>query len=96
MCDNNSVNNCIDLLTDLTTALNTISTTTLIDIKGVAAMLDIGESTANRLDTSGKLPLPIRIGKSKKWRINEVRQWLQEGAPSRTKWETLKQQFGFK
>ncbi len=70
--------------------------TELTDIKGIAAMLNIGESTANRLDASGRLPMPVRIGKSKKWRIHEIQKWIQEGAPARTKWEALKQKYDFK
>jgi predicted DNA-binding transcriptional regulator AlpA len=63
----------------------------LTDIKGVAAMLNIAERTTRRLDVEGRLPVAIKIGKSKRWRISELHQWIEAGAPGRQKWEVIKE-----
>lgn len=62
----------------------------LIDAAGVAAMLGIGERTARRLDVEGRLPCPIKLGGSVRWRLSELRKWLDCGCPPRQKWEALK------
>ena len=63
----------------------------LVDIKGVAAMLHLAPRTTRRLDVEGRLPVAIKIGKSKRWRISELQQWIEAGAPGRQKWESLKE-----
>lgn len=45
---------------------------------------------------SGRLgPQPIALGKSKRWRKDEMLAWLSAGAPPRTEWEALKRQSKF-
>ena len=39
------------------------------------------------LNSSGRLPRPIRLGRSIRWRADEIREWLAAGAPSRDRWE---------
>ena len=83
----------LDALSRLTDALERQGATPppeLVDLAGVAAMLGIGERTARRLDTTGRLPRPLKVGKCKRWRIEELRDWLQAGAPPRQRWEQMK------
>lgn len=58
----------------------------LIDVEELAALL--GRSTASlaRDDAAGRLPTPVRIGGSKKWRFEELTAWVAAGCPPRSKW----------
>lgn len=62
----------------------------LIDVGKMAYILGIGERTVRRLDTEGRLPIPVKLGGSIRWRLNEVRQWVRAGCPGRQKWEDIK------
>jgi len=62
----------------------------LTDLSGVAMMLGIAERTARRLDVEGRLPCSVQVGKSKRWRIAELREWILAGAPGRQKWESMR------
>ena len=62
----------------------------LIGADGVAAMLGIGERTARRLDVEGRLPMPVKLGGSVRWRLSELRAWINAGCPSRQRWEAMK------
>jgi len=44
-----------------------------------------------RLHATGKLPKPIRLGKSVRWLVNEINEWLEAGAPDRRTWEAMKE-----
>lgn len=37
-------------------------------------------------DSAGKVPRPIRIGRAKLWRPDELREWVAEGCPERSVW----------
>ncbi len=53
----------------------------LIPAEEVAAMLGVSERTLWRLLSAGKLPEPVRIGRSTRWRAAEVREWIERGCP---------------
>jgi predicted DNA-binding transcriptional regulator AlpA len=40
-----------------------------------------------RLHSAGKLPAPVRIGGSVRWRRDEVLDWIAAGCPDRKTWE---------
>ena len=58
--------------------------------RDAAKLLGIGRTTFYRLHSSGRVPLPVRLGGSVRWYKPELQEWLAEGAPSRAKWEELK------
>ena len=58
----------------------------LVDRDGLAALLDISERQVYRLDSAGKLPKPISLGRCKRWDVQEVREWIAAGAPPRSRW----------
>lgn len=62
----------------------------LVNISQVAKLLGVAVRTARRMDVSGKLPVPVRPGKSKRWRLAELHQWVDKGCPGRTRWESMK------
>jgi len=40
-------------------------------------------------DAAGKIPRPVRIGRSTLWRAEELRRWVDAGCPRREEWEAL-------
>ena len=60
------------------------------DAKRLSKLLDCGIRTVRTLDAAGKLPAPIRVGGRVLWRVSEIRDWLNVGAPCREIWERLK------
>jgi predicted DNA-binding transcriptional regulator AlpA len=43
--------------------------------------MDISERTLWRLLSAGKVPPPVRIGRSTRWRLAEIRSWIDRGCP---------------
>lgn len=43
-----------------------------------------------RMDSAGKLPRPVRLGKVVLWKVDEINSWLNAGAPERKTWEQMK------
>jgi predicted DNA-binding transcriptional regulator AlpA len=42
------------------------------------------------MDAAGRLPAPVRIGGSVRWRLDEIRAWLDAGAPDRATWARVR------
>ena len=59
----------------------------LIDSKTVATLLGRSERSICRDEEQGRLPRPIMLGGSKRWRLSELRQWVGAGCPARDAWE---------
>jgi prophage regulatory protein len=59
----------------------------VVDARRLAKLLCAGIRTVRSWDSSGKLPAPIRIGGRVVWRVDEIREWLEAGAPCRDEWE---------
>jgi predicted DNA-binding transcriptional regulator AlpA len=54
----------------------------------VAKLLRISQRHLWNLDRDGKIgPRPIRLGKSRRWPLDQVRRWLSTGCPDRATWE---------
>lgn len=54
----------------------------------LARMLNCSVRHIERLDASCRMPAPIRLGRAKRWRLDEIRAWLAAGCPDRRTWET--------
>lgn len=52
----------------------------------LAKLLGKSVRTIRTLDAAGKLPVPLRIGGSVMWRVEEINEWLAAGAPTRAVW----------
>lgn len=52
-------------------------------------LLGLGLRTVRSMDSAGRLPRPIRLGGSVRWRLDEIEAWLAAGAPNRDEWEAL-------
>ena len=56
----------------------------------LAARLEVSLRHLRRLDSAGKLPKPVRLGRSVRWPVTEIEGWLNAGAPDRQRWQTMK------
>jgi predicted DNA-binding transcriptional regulator AlpA len=52
-----------------------------------AELLGVSLRFFRSLDTSGRLPRGVSLGRTKLWRMDELRAWLAAGAPCRDAWE---------
>ena len=61
-----------------------------LDVNGVALVLSISKRHVAALNSSGKIPRPIKLGRRTVWVADELRAWLAAGAPERSRWESLR------
>lgn len=74
---------------------NTKQNCQLISCKQLAAMLSLSKRQIHRLNSSHKLPVPIKIGGSIRFDLeNDIKPWLAAGAPDREKWQAIKEAQG--
>jgi predicted DNA-binding transcriptional regulator AlpA len=60
--------------------------------KDAAAILGISRAQLWKLHASGKIPLPVYLGtKAPRWRADELREWLEAGAPDRQTWQKMRE-----
>ena len=57
----------------------------------VAHVLGVSTRHVWVLNSSGRLPRPIRLGRAVRWNAAEIQDWLNAGAPQRDAWEAQKQ-----
>ena len=55
----------------------------MLDAKELAGVLKLGVRTIWRMNDAGKLPEPVRLGSSVRWREDAIQEWLDSGCPSR-------------
>jgi predicted DNA-binding transcriptional regulator AlpA len=61
----------------------------LVDARGLSEILSRSLASLARDDAAGRLPRAVRIGRSKKWRVAEIRDWIKAGCPARDVWEKM-------
>jgi excisionase family DNA binding protein len=49
----------------------------------LARLLDLSIRTISRMNASGKIPKPVRVGRSVRWRRKEIEEWIAAGCPKR-------------
>ena len=65
----------------------------LMNVKELAVLLGVAVRTTWRLRSAGKLPSPIRIGKSVRWSAKTIGAWIDMGCPDQETFEaTLRNQ----
>ena len=62
----------------------------LLNIKDVSLVLGVSLASVRRLDQSGKIPAPARLGKSVRWNRSELTSWIESGSPCRADWAAIK------
>jgi len=55
----------------------------MVNAAGVAEMLSCSRSHVYALQNSGRLPKPCKLGKSTRWPVKVLREWVESGCPSR-------------
>lgn len=59
----------------------------LIDSRAVSKLLGRSVASIRRDDEAGRIPRPIAIGRSTRWVLKEIRNWVRAGCPPRDQWE---------
>ena len=59
----------------------------LLTAGGVAKYLKISIRQVRKLDAEGLVPKPVRVGKSVRWRLSEIGEWIKANCPDRKTWE---------
>lgn len=70
--------------------MSSTMTPTVLTVATLAVLLDTSTRTIYRLDSSGMIPKPIRLGGRPRWRRDEIEAWISAGMPSRETWETIR------
>lgn len=63
-----------------------MSESTLLTARNVAALLNVSQRHIWKLLSSGRLPQPVRLGRSVRWRRDELTAWMDAGCPPRDAW----------
>ncbi len=59
------------------------SSTTLIDVKVVAGMLDLSQRTVWRMIADRRIPQPLRVGtRTVRWQLSQIHRWIEMGCQS--------------
>jgi predicted DNA-binding transcriptional regulator AlpA len=58
----------------------------LVPVRDLARLLGRSVPSLRRDDAAGRLPAPVRIGGSKRWRATEIAAWVAVGCPARANW----------
>ncbi len=62
-----------------------------VSARELSAMLGVSLRQIWRLNSTGKLPKPVRLGGSVKWRRDEILAWLGLNCPARSEWEAIRE-----
>lgn len=62
----------------------------LLSVKALSQILSVSKRTCHRLNISAKLPAPIRIGGSIRWRQSDIEQFLKHGFRDRREFEAFR------
>ena len=62
----------------------------LLSAKAVGEMLSLSKRTIFRLDSSGRIPAPVRIGGSVRWPQSHIQKWISLGCVDRKTFEVIK------
>ena len=66
----------------------------LIDVKKLAEVLSVSIRQVFRLKAENKIPAPVNIGGSIRWKRSEIELWMKWNCPDRTTFEAMKQKEG--
>lgn len=56
-----------------------------------ARLAGVSRSTWRTLSAEGRAPAGVRIGRSRRWSLAEVRAWLEAGAPALASWNAMRE-----
>jgi predicted DNA-binding transcriptional regulator AlpA len=61
----------------------------LVPAPEASRICGVSEASWYRLKSSGKVPLPVRLGGRVLWRVDELRRWCAAGCPDLRTWQAL-------
>ena len=79
----------MDMQEDTTSAVLTANKKLLLRCDEAAELCGCSARRWRTWDAGGKIPMPVYIGRSKFWRPQELRDWINAGCPDRRKWKML-------
>lgn len=59
----------------------------LLNVKDLAARLRVSSRQIWKLCAMGRLPAPVRLSRSVRWRAADIDRWVRLGCPSRERFE---------
>jgi predicted DNA-binding transcriptional regulator AlpA len=62
----------------------------LIDIENLSVLLHRSEASLERDQSAGRLPAPVYVGGSRRWRRAEIVAWVAAGCPVRARWDEIR------
>jgi len=63
----------------------------LLTAAQVAQTLGVSKRQVFRLNSSAKIPAPIKIAGATRWRAQEIAAWIRAAAPDRKTWISIKE-----
>ncbi|MFX0198513.1 MAG: helix-turn-helix transcriptional regulator [Candidatus Hodarchaeota archaeon] len=70
---------------------NNDSQSIAVSAKQLSQLLGASLRQCWRLNATGKIPHPVRLGGSVRWNRVEITQWFESGCPDRQTWEARKE-----
>jgi excisionase family DNA binding protein len=61
----------------------------LMTVDELARELRTSAKTIRRMDSAGRLPRAVKIGRAKRWPRETIIRWIASGAPPRKQWEAF-------
>jgi predicted DNA-binding transcriptional regulator AlpA len=74
----------------MTVDRNTAVEPLLLSAVEAASLCGVSRSHWLALHSSGRTPLPLKLGNRTLWSREELREWTKAGCPSREKWLSIK------
>ena len=62
-----------------------------ISARQLSQLLGVSLRQCWRLNSTGKLPCPVRLGGSVRWNRAEIMRWFEAGCPDRQTWEATQE-----
>ena len=59
----------------------------LLSVREVAGRLKVSSRQIWKLLSSGRFPKPVRLGRSVRWRAEDIARWVELDCPSRDRFE---------
>ena len=56
----------------------------------LARLIGLAPRTIRSLNSAGRIPRAIHLGRRRVWCVAEIQRWLEAGAPERTRWEAMR------
>jgi predicted DNA-binding transcriptional regulator AlpA len=73
------------------TEMVTESNEQLLTAKDIARRLSLSKRQIFRLNNCAKIPAPLRISGSVRWRLSDIAKWIELGCPSRKDFEARRE-----